>query len=122
MTNNDPATCEIDLDKCVVFIKAEILKAEQDVKFRDQARKTWRSGTNASWREVGCFDSKEKRLKISDSHARIAIKCRQRLEMLQAILVRLEATKPAMNAVTKPRCNCDPRSDWKGGRCPVHGE
>lgn len=83
--------CSDLLGACVEYIKAEIVKAEQDVKFRDDSYKTWRSGTDASWREVGCFDSKEKRLKTSDGHGRIAIKCRRKLEILKAVLAYLQA-------------------------------
>lgn len=86
-----PIRCTVGLGACVEYIKAKIVEAEKAVKFRDDSYKTWRGGTDASWREVGCFDSKEKRIRTSDSHGRIAIKCRRELETLQAVLEYLEA-------------------------------
>lgn len=58
---------------------------------RDDSYKTWRGGTDASWRAVGCLDSKEKRIETAHRHGHIAIKCRRKLEILQAVLARLKA-------------------------------
>lgn len=82
---------KIDRTKCVEYIKAKIVEVEKAVKFRDESYKTWRGGTDASWRSAGCIYPKAVRLKIADSHGRIAIKSRKELQTLQAVLEYLEA-------------------------------
>jgi hypothetical protein len=86
-----PIGCDVGLGACVEYIKAKISDAEKAVKFRDESYKTWRCGTDASWRAAGCTASKAERLKTADGHARIAIKCRKELQTLQAVLEYLEA-------------------------------
>lgn len=76
---------------CVVFIKAKIAEAEQAVKFRDESHKTWRGGTDASWRSAGCMFNVRARQEIARSHARIAIKCRRELQTLRSVLEHLQA-------------------------------
>lgn len=90
-TGIPPLRSSVGLGACVEYIKAKIIEAEKAVKFRDDSYKTWRGGTDASWRAVGCTASKAERLKTADSHGRIAIKCRKELQTLQAVLEYLEA-------------------------------
>jgi hypothetical protein len=79
------------LAACVYFIKIKIIHAEKAVQFREDAVKCWQGGTDKSWRAAGCPNSKETRMKIAESHARIAVKSRQELEMFKAVLKQLES-------------------------------
>jgi hypothetical protein len=82
--------CDDGLGACAEYIKTKIAEVEKEVKFRDDSYKTWREGTDASWRAAGCHDSKAVRLDQSDRHGRITIKCRRELQILQAVLENLQ--------------------------------
>ncbi len=93
LTDQFPLTSEEEFGECIDFIKSEIVEAEKAVKFRDDSYKTWRGGTDNSWRQAGCYESKAARIKTSDGHGRMAIKCRKRLKLLQSTLAILMAAK-----------------------------
>ncbi len=88
-----PLTSADEFGECIDFIKAEIVEAEKSVKFRDDSYKTWRGGTDNSWRQAGCYETKAARIKTSDGHGRMAIKCRKKLKLLQSTLAILTAAK-----------------------------
>ena len=76
---------------CVEYIKSKITEAEKALKFREDSYKLWRGGTEEAWRAAGSRASKAERVKTSDGHGRIAIKCRRELEILQSVLEHLQA-------------------------------
>ncbi len=77
----------------IAFVKAELEGVEKALKFRLDAQKCWASGTDESWRAVGCRKTKAQRLKESALHGRVAIKYHQRIEIFNAILNELLAVK-----------------------------
>lgn len=48
-----------ELDALVAFIAGKVADAERTLKCREEMERTWRGGTDASWRKVGCFKSKQ---------------------------------------------------------------
>lgn len=72
------------------FITGELKRAESELKFRSDAVRTWRGGTEESWRSVGCKLNKAQRMKSADIHERIQIKVLRRVEMFQAVLKELQ--------------------------------
>ena len=72
--------------KIIEFIKAKLATAKASLKAREQMERIWRGGTDASWRAVGCPDSKAGRIKTADIHGRIAVKCRREVKMFKAVL------------------------------------
>lgn len=80
----------LSLTAAIDFIEGKIVAAEKTLKTREEMYKTWREGTDASWRKSGCLNSKSERIKISDTHGRIAIKNRRDLEMFRAVKKHLQ--------------------------------
>lgn len=76
------------------FVKSLIKDKELTIKKREAMEEVWGSGTDASWRHVGCFKSKSERLKDSAMHGRIASKNRHELKMLKSVLERLKQSHP----------------------------
>ena len=70
----------------VGFIESKIDRAEQELRSREEMQTTWRGGTDASWRAVGCRKSKAERLEYSKVHQRIANRQRRELEMFKSVL------------------------------------
>lgn len=82
---------ENDEGQEIAFVKAQIADMEVRIKFRDDSKQCWASGTDASWRAVGCRASKSERLKTAALHGRIADKNRKDLAILKSILATLSA-------------------------------
>jgi hypothetical protein len=87
--NNDIQT---DSDKAVGsgallgWLRVKLNEAESALKAREQMEASWRGGTDASWRAVGCKLNKLARLNESATHGRIAVKCRREVEMFKAVI------------------------------------
>jgi hypothetical protein len=79
------------LGAVVEFVKGKLAAAEHAVKCREEAEKTWRGGTDESWRAVGCRMALGQRMETSAREGRIAIKCRREVEMFKEVLARLQA-------------------------------
>jgi hypothetical protein len=68
------------------WLVVKLHEAKSALKAREQMEATWRGGTDESWRAAGCKMNKEARLKESETHGRIAVKCRHEVEMFEATI------------------------------------
>lgn len=86
-----------DRQKAIEFIQVKIVEAEKALKAREQMQRIWREGTDESWAAAanahpstkGQRLTKAERLKESESHGRIAVKCRLEVEMFKLVLTQL---------------------------------
>lgn len=98
------------------WLRHKITEAESALRFREQAEEVFRSGTDESWEQAanmhpstrGKSMSKADRLRASQSHGRIAEKCRHEVAMFKSVLSHLPGGKEAakhvlQNALTLPR-------------------
>lgn len=76
----------------IEFVKKEKARAEHELKFREDSVRIWSGGTDKSWKAVGCNMTKKQHLGTSAIHARISIKCRSRVEILEEIIDYLTPT------------------------------
>lgn len=77
-------------EEIAAFLRGKLADAEAGLKFRVDSEKCWRGGTDKSWREVGCRQSKAERTKTAESHGRIAVKMRREVEMFKAVIAKIE--------------------------------
>lgn len=73
------------------FIQGKLIDAFASLMAREEMEKTWRGGTDESWRAVGCNLSKKQRLKDADTHLRIAVKLRREVELFKAVRDAIES-------------------------------
>lgn len=74
----------------VAFLRDQLAGEEKHLKARIQAEKTWREGTDASWRAVGCRMTKAQRLNVAEREKRIGIKVQKRIELFKAAIALLD--------------------------------
>jgi hypothetical protein len=67
------------------FIQSQIILVSKSIKCREQASKSWRGGTDKSWRAVGCTMTKAQRLEVAQREERILVKLRHELESFQRV-------------------------------------
>jgi len=79
------------LGAVVEFIKGKLADAESRLQMRVAMQNVWASGTDESWRAVGCRRTKSQRLKDAAMHGRIATKNRREVLMFKATLAALQA-------------------------------
>jgi hypothetical protein len=79
-----------ELSEVILFIRAKILKLENEATAREQMRDVWASGDSMAWTRASCTLTKADRLQVSERNARIVLKCRKEIELYQAILMRME--------------------------------
>lgn len=75
-----------DKSPLITWLQQQLAKFEQALAARESMSESWASGTTESWRLAGCRLNKNKRLEISRTHARIAVKCRTDVEMCRAAI------------------------------------
>lgn len=87
MKTDDLKMREVEpLEGVIGFIAAKTEAAEQNLARRVEMQITWMSGSDASWRKVGCSMSKSERLKQSEIHKRIAAKNKIELQKFRSAL------------------------------------
>lgn len=59
------------------WLTDKLAAAEKALKCRKDAAKTWREGSTATWRSVGCKLPLHERLKLSEQQDRIAVICQR---------------------------------------------
>src|ERR1017187_7754783 len=68
------------------WLRGKIADAEKTLRAREQMENAWLGGTDKSWRAVGCKLGRTQRIAMTDTHARIAKKCRREVQMFRSIL------------------------------------
>ena len=81
-----PAPTRIGSGDLLGWLVVKLHEAKSALKAREQMEATWRGGTDESWRAAGCKMNKAARLKESETHGRIAVKCRREVEMFEATI------------------------------------
>ena len=71
------------------FIRSKIAALELAIKARNESEKTWRGGTEVSWKAVGCSLTRSKRLEQAASEERILLKLMREQEMFLKVLEEL---------------------------------
>ncbi len=99
MSAND---CTDDEPTLAEWLRGKLSDAEAAVSQREAMEASWRGGTDDEWREVSRatkskFMPKSARLEEAESHKRIAVRCRLKVEMLKRFVAEVEAT----NVITK---------------------
>lgn len=84
----EPSTPEV-----LAWLHAQLAKAEQSLRARQQMSQTWKSGDSKSWRRAGCKLTKAERERVSEKHARISITCERDVAMCRAAISALENIK-----------------------------
>lgn len=84
----------IEKSELLKFLGAQLAKAEQSVRAREQMEHTSRGGTNAEWREVakacgGSYRTKAQRIESAERDKRIGTKNRREVEMFKAVITEL---------------------------------
>lgn len=87
----------ISSTELVAWLNAKIADAEKSVRAREDAEKTFRSGTDAQWKRAAAMHpsthgkpmTKEVRLEAAAIQGRIAVKCRREAAMFKAVLAAL---------------------------------
>lgn len=95
------------------WLNAQLAKAEQAVKAREQSEKSWSGGTTAQWREAGCRLTKPQRLANAAMETRILVKCRKDVQMWKQVIGMLEEKADPFHcrycgAKTNKACICGP--------------
>jgi len=81
----------VPISKLLEWIRGKIREAEASLAARNEMERVWRGGTDKSWAKACSIHrttsgkapmTKQERLKESERHHRIAVKCRHELEML----------------------------------------
>jgi len=75
------------------FIQSKIALVEKSIRAREDGAKTWRGGTDKSWRLVGCTKNKAQRIACAEMEERIIIKLRHELGMFNQVLEALLVVK-----------------------------
>ncbi len=81
------------LPNATSYLLAQINKVEQSIRSREEAEMEWRTGSDASWRQVGCKRTKSERITIANREAAILVKLRRELITLRTILEMLEQSQ-----------------------------
>lgn len=68
------------------WLQAKLADAEKSLKARKEMEATWKGGSDASWRAVGCKRSKAERLMESAMQGRIAKKAHREVEMFKEVI------------------------------------
>lgn len=89
------------------WLREKLEDAEKALKAREQMEEAWRGGTSESWSAVGCFMTKAERLRTSDTHARIAVKCRDEVSMFKAVIERLSHPNDKSSHAGTGRSKCN---------------
>jgi len=68
------------------WLRGKIAEAEKSLSARKQSEAVWRSGTDTTWKDVGCKKNKAQRLQESQMQGRIAARCQRDVEMFKAVV------------------------------------
>lgn len=79
------------LGALVEFIEDKLADAEKSLQAREEMERVWRSGTDESWRAVGCKLGRIARLHESATHSVIAGRKRYEIEMYKKVIEALKA-------------------------------
>lgn len=69
----------------IEFIEGKLLDACVSLASREEMERVWRGGADKNWRAVGCYLTKEQRIRDSDMHGRIAARLRLEVEQFKKV-------------------------------------
>ncbi len=104
----------------IAWLREQLSAAEKSLRAREQMEQSWKTGTNAEWDAAAKMHpdtaneprmKKADRMKESAAQGRIAVRCRQDVEMFKLLLASLGGGGAEMGEIARERHEGETQND-----------